>query len=129
MGEGLQATRPEGERFYLAEGNRRCQRQALALPHTADLINGLMHDWNDSNGRPIDEAYALHRVLNEPLAEISQTKGQSETHPLLSPDDEFANYEVMYSKTRTVPISTERKLSRSASKAMNSVRRCLTWSG
>ena len=54
-----------------------------------------MYDWVDSGGRPIDEAYAEMRQANEPLSEISQTKGSSETHPLLSPSDEFADYEIM----------------------------------
>src|SRR6185312_7009860 len=52
-------------------------------------------DWNMSDGRPIDEAYALERALTKPLVEIAQTKGDSETTPQLSPNDEFANFEIM----------------------------------
>lgn len=69
--------------------------EALAIPHNGNASNGLMYDWVDSNGRPLDQAYAQHRQANEPLSEISQTKGTSETHPLLSPNDEFANYEIL----------------------------------
>jgi len=90
----IDSKKPEDLWSYL-EANRRRGIEALAIPHTADLSNGLMYDWNDSSGKLIDEAYALRRVLNEPLSEVSQIKGQSETHPLLSPNDEFANYEVM----------------------------------
>ena len=53
-----------------------------------------MYDWNTIDGRPIDEAYAQLRALNEPLSEISQNKGTSETIPDLSPNDEFANFEI-----------------------------------
>jgi hypothetical protein len=67
--------------------------EALAIPHNSNASNGLMFDWNDSNGRPIDQAYAEQRASDEPLAEIAQNKGASETHPILSPNDEFSNFE------------------------------------
>jgi hypothetical protein len=54
-----------------------------------------MFDWVDTRGKPIDQAYAEQRAANEPLVEIVQQKGQSETHPVLSPTDEFANFELM----------------------------------
>ena len=66
----------------------------IAIPHNGNASGGLMYDWNDSDGRPIDEHYAQERALNEPLTEIVQTKGQSDTVPSLSPNDEFANFEI-----------------------------------
>lgn len=68
--------------------------EALAIPHNGNASNGLMYDWTSLKGKPIDEAYAELRAANEPLSEVSQNKGTSETHPALSGNDEFANYEI-----------------------------------
>ena len=57
----------------------------IAIPHNGNVSGGLMYDWNDSSGRPIDEQYAQRRALNEPLTEITQNKGTSDTTPELSP--------------------------------------------
>jgi hypothetical protein len=86
--------RPEDLWSYL-EGLRARGIEALAIPHNANASNGLMFDWKDSDGRPIDEAYAQRRAMNEPLTEVFQNKGQSETTPGLSPNDEFSNFEVV----------------------------------
>jgi hypothetical protein len=86
--------RPEDLWSYL-ERLRARGIEALAIPHNANASGGLMFDWKHSDGRQISEAYAQRRALNEPLTEVFQTKGQSETAPELSPNDEFANFEVM----------------------------------
>jgi len=67
---------------------------AIAIPHNGNASNGQMYDWNDNDGNPITKAYAERRALNEPLTEIVQIKGQSDTVPALSPNDEFANFEI-----------------------------------
>lgn len=68
----------------------------LAISHNGNLSNGIMFPMEtDSKGRPIDAAWAQQRLDNEPLTEAHQTKGTSETHPELSPNDEFADYELM----------------------------------
>jgi len=85
--------KPEDLWTYL-EKNRAQGMDAIAIPHNANASNGLMYDWNMSDGRPIDQAYAERRMRNEPLNEIVQNKGQSETSPELSPNDEFANFEI-----------------------------------
>lgn len=85
--------RPEDLWTYL-EKNRTNGIEALAIPHNGNASNGLMYDWNMSDGRPIDQAYAERRIRNEPVTEIVQNKGQSETLPQLSPNDEFANFEI-----------------------------------
>lgn len=91
--DARQSQRPEDLWTYL-ESARKQGIDVLAIPHNGNASGGLMYDWNNSDGRPIDEAYALRRAANEPLTEIVQIKGQSDTLPVLSPNDEFANFEI-----------------------------------
>lgn len=88
-----ESNRPEDLWSYL-ESVRARGIDVIAIPHNGNASGGLMFDWNMSDGRPIDEAYALRRALNEPVAEIVQIKGQSDTLPVLSPNDEFASFEI-----------------------------------
>jgi hypothetical protein len=67
--------------------------QLLAIPHNGNLSNGLMFDDVTYTGDPLDRDYAERRMRWEPIVEITQMKGDGEAHPLLSPDDEFADYE------------------------------------
>ncbi len=78
------------------DGQRKAGNELLAISHNANLSDGWMYPTDvDSLGRPIDAAWAASRDRNERLVEISQIKGQSETHPILSPTDEFANFNIM----------------------------------
>lgn len=75
---------------------RKAGNELIAISHNANLSDGRMYPTEvDIKGRPIDAAWAAARVRNEPLIEIKQLKGTSETHPLLSPSDEFAGFELM----------------------------------
>lgn len=78
------------------DAQRKAGNELLAISHNANVSDGWMYpvDVDNTTGRPIDAAWAASRDRNERLIEIKQGKGQSETHPLLSPNDEFASYEL-----------------------------------
>ena len=65
----------------------------VAIPHNANLAKGYMFARTTLQGEPVSAAYASKRVRLEPLVEATQIKGDSETHPELTPDDEFAVFE------------------------------------
>ena len=66
--------------------------QLLALAHNGNLSNGLMFDDQTLSGKPLSRDYAERRMRWEPMYEVTQMKGDSEAHPMLSQSDEFANY-------------------------------------
>lgn len=68
--------------------------ELIAIPHNANLSDGKMYAMETDDGSAIDLAYTQTRMRNEPVHEVLQIKGQSMTHPALSPNDEFADFEV-----------------------------------
>jgi len=84
---------PEDLWAYLSRYEKNKDGSVLAIPHNANLSNGMMFADVTLDGRPYDADYLQRRSRWEPLYEVTQTKGDSETHPLLSPEDEFADYE------------------------------------
>ncbi len=73
---------------------RRRGVENLAIPHNSNGSNGEMFKLTNWAGEPIDRRYSKLRLVNEPLVEITQIKGTSDTHPLLSKNDEWADFEI-----------------------------------
>ncbi|OUR94337.1 hypothetical protein A9Q87_01445 [Flavobacteriales bacterium 34_180_T64] len=67
--------------------------QVLAIPHNGNWSNGMMFQMETVEGKPFDKAYAENRARWEPIYEVTQMKGDGEAHPILSPTDEFADFE------------------------------------
>lgn len=84
---------PENLWKALAAYEEKTGGQVLAIPHNGNLSNGLMFDVETLSGGPLNRDYAERRQRWEPLYESTQIKGDGEAHSLLSPDDEFADYE------------------------------------
>lgn len=85
--------KPEDLWSYMAGYEEKTGGEVLAIPHNSNISNGVTFALVDSDGRSLSKGYASLRQRWEPLVEITQIKGDSETHPLLSPDDEFSDYE------------------------------------
>jgi Protein of unknown function (DUF3604) len=83
---------PEKLWDFMAAYERNTKGRVLAIGHNGNLSNGLMFDDVTLSGAPLSKDYAQRRQKWEPLYEATQIKGDGETHPTLSPNDEFADY-------------------------------------
>ncbi len=84
---------PEDLWTYLENYEKRTGGEVLAIPHNSNLTSGTMFALEDARGNALTRSYAETRQRWEPLLEVTQVKGDSETHPLLSPRDSFADFE------------------------------------
>lgn len=90
----IDSDRPEDLWQWMDEQRNR-GAEVLAIPHNGNASNGLMFPETVSyGGSKLDSQYAKARMRNEPVYELTQIKGTSETHPMLSPNDEFAGFEL-----------------------------------
>ncbi|QJB69772.1 DUF3604 domain-containing protein [Parasphingorhabdus halotolerans] len=86
------AGNPEKLWEYMAAYEKKTGGKILAMPHNSNVSNGRMFEMQKYDGSPIDKAYAETRAKYEPVVEATQIKGDSEAHPFLSPNDEFAAF-------------------------------------
>lgn len=84
---------PEDLWQYLANYEALTGGRAMSIPHNGNVSAGRMFELQTFNGDPLTSAYAQTRMRFEPIVETTQIKGDSETHPLISPNDEFADFE------------------------------------
>ncbi len=87
-----QSEDPEKLWEWMAKYEEKTGGKLLAIPHNGNLSNGRMFELVDFAGNPLSRDYAEQRARWEVLQEVMQTKGNSETHPTLSPNDEFADF-------------------------------------
>jgi hypothetical protein len=85
---------PEDLWKFLAAYVARTGGRAISPAHNGNLSNGLMFVDRNFRGEPLTRAYVEERMRWEPLYEVTQIKGDGEAHPLLSPEDEFAGFEI-----------------------------------
>jgi hypothetical protein len=84
---------PEDLWKFLDKFQRNTGAEVLAIPHNGNLSNGRMFSVETFDGKPYTKELAELRARMEPIVEVTQIKGDGEAHPMLSPNDEFADYE------------------------------------
>jgi len=89
----LESSDPEDLWAWLEQVSSKIGAEFLAIPHNSNVSIGKMFPLVGETGNDLDAEYAKARMKWEPVVEVTQIKGDSETHPLLSPTDEFADYE------------------------------------
>lgn len=90
----LGSDNPEDLWKWMAGAEEKTGSEILAIAHNGNLSNGIMFPTVEAFGKPLDRNYVETRAKWERLYEMTQTKGTGETHPFLSPNDEFANFEI-----------------------------------
>ena len=102
-----QSENPEKLWDWMEQYEAKTGGRLLAIPHNGNLSNGRMFELQTFEGDPLTREYAERRTRWERLQEVMQTKGNSETHPTLSPNDEFADYGVAGWEYGNLTMETE----------------------
>ena len=89
----LNSPDPEDLWSFMGEYEKLTGGQVIAIPHNGNVSNGVMFSDKRVDGRDFDASYSAARQRWEPLYEVSQVKGDAESHPYLSPNDEYADFE------------------------------------
>ncbi|MGZ8254199.1 MAG: DUF3604 domain-containing protein [Burkholderiaceae bacterium] len=96
---------PEDLWTWMEGYEQRTGGQIMAIPHNANLSNGRMFEGKRFDGSPLTREYAERRSRWEPIHEIVQIKGASESHPLMAPKDEFIDYGIAGWDLGNLPLS------------------------
>lgn len=91
---------------YMSSYEEATGGRVLAIPHNPNLSNGLMFELTMPDGSPMTAEYAARRAAAEPVVEVTQIKGDSETHPFLSPNDEMAGFGVAGWDLGNLPLTS-----------------------
>jgi hypothetical protein len=85
--------------------------KVLALAHNGNVSNGIMFpEVNPVTGKRLTRGYAETRMRWEPIYEVTQIKGDGESHPFLSPNDEFAGYDTLWDKGNLGPVPKKKEM-------------------
>jgi hypothetical protein len=88
-----QSQYPEDLWQFLEQTQEKTGARFIAMPHNSNISKGYMYADTTLKGAPITADYARRRMMWEPVSEVTQIKGDSETHPSISPDDKFSDFE------------------------------------
>ncbi|MGI9288313.1 MAG: DUF3604 domain-containing protein [Pseudomonadales bacterium] len=103
---------PEDLWRWMANYEEQTGSQVLALAHNGNLSNGIMFpvETNPESGRALSRDYVRTRLRWEPLYEITQIKGDGESHPYLSPNDEFAGHDPLWDRSNLGPVPKKKAM-------------------
>ena len=102
---------PEDLWKWMASYENKTKGKVLTLAHNGNVSNGLMFpEINPVTGKPLTKDYAKTRARWEPLYEVTQIKGDGESHPYLSPNDEYAGYDTLWDKGNLGPVPKKKEM-------------------